>query len=180
MYISEIVTTPPENVSERVPLEQEVYKVFKKLGIAYERVDNDPASSMEECADIGKVFQAPVRKDVFLCNQKKTTFFLLVMPEEKAFDTASFSKKLGVSHMSFASPEHKWEHLGTKPGSASVVGLLNDEDDYVQLIIDKEVAEAEYFVCNTGINTTHLKFKTQDLLKKFLPYTHHRPRIVDL
>ena len=82
MYISEIVTTPPENVSERVPLEQEVYKVFKKLGIAYERVDNDPASSMEECADIGKVFQAPVRKDVFLCNQKKTTFFLLVMPEE--------------------------------------------------------------------------------------------------
>ena len=54
MYISEIVTTPPENVSERVPLEQEVYKVFKKLGIAYERVDNDPASSMEECADIGK------------------------------------------------------------------------------------------------------------------------------
>ena len=83
MYISEIVTTPPENISERVPLEQEVYKVFKKLGIAYERVDNDPASSMEECADIGKVFQAPVRKDVFLCNQKKTTFFLLVMPEEK-------------------------------------------------------------------------------------------------
>ena len=166
MYISEIVTTPPENISERVPLEQEVYKVFKKLGIPFERVDNDPASSMEECSDIGKVFQAPVRKDVFLCNQKKTTFFLLVMPEEKAFDTAS--------------PEHMWEHLGTRPGSASVVGLLNDEDDYVQLIIDKEVAEAEYFVCNTGINTTHLKFKTQDLLKKFLPYTHHRPRIVDL
>lgn len=82
--------------------------------------------------------------------------------------------------MSFASPEHMWEHLGTKPGSASVVGLLNDKDDYVQLIIDKEVAEQEWFVCNTGINTTHLKFKTRDLLKKFLPYTHHRPRIVDL
>lgn len=102
------------------------------------------------------------------------------MPDHKAFDTASFSKKLGVSHMSFASPEHMLEHIGCTPGSASVVGLLNDEDDYVQLIIDKEVAEGEWFVCNTGINTTHLKFKTQDLLKKFLPYTHHRPRIVDL
>ena len=176
MYISEIVTTVPENVTERVPLEQEVYKVFKKLGIPFERVDNDPAASMEECADVGKVLGSPVRKDVFLCNQKKTSFFLLVMPEEKAFDAGSFSKKLGVSHMSFAS----WEHLGTKPGSASVVGLLNDKDDYVQLILDKEVAEAEYFVCNTGINTTHLKIKTQDLIKKFLPYTHHRPRIVDL
>ena len=126
----------PENVKERVPLEQEVYKVFTKLGIPFERVDNDPAASMEECAEIGEVLQAPVRKDVFLCNQKKTTFFLLLMPDDKAFDTASFSKKLGVSHMSFASPEHMMEHIGCKPGSASVVGLLNDEDDYVQLIIE--------------------------------------------
>ena len=105
MYISEITNTPPENVSERVPLEQEVYRVFKKLGISYERVDNDPASSMEECAEIGEVLQAPVRKDVFLCNQKKTSFFLLLMPDDKPFDTASFSRKLGVSHMSFAPPE---------------------------------------------------------------------------
>lgn len=180
MYISEITTTVPENVKERVPLEQEVYKVFQKLGIPFWRVDNDPAASMEECAKIGEVLQAPVRKDVFLCNQKKTSFFLLLMPDDKAFEAASFSRKLGVSHMSFASPEHMMEHIGCTPGSASVVGLLNDQDDYVQLIIDKEVAEAEWFVCNTGINTTHLKFKTQDLLKKFLPYTHHRPRIVDL
>ncbi len=180
MYISEITTAVPENVTERAPLEQEVYKVFQKLGIPFERVDNDPAASMEECRDIGVKLDAPVRKDVFLCNRNKTSFFLLVMPEEKAFETSAFSKKLGVSRMSFASPEHMMEYLGTKPGSASVVGLLNDVDDYVQLILDKEVAQAEYFVCNTGINTTHLKFKTQDLLKKFLPYTHHRPRIVEL
>ena len=72
------------------------------------------------------------------------------------------------------------EHLGTKPGSASVMGLINDEDDYVQLIVDKEVAQEEWFGCNPGINTSHLKFKTQDLLQKFLPKIHHRARIVDL
>lgn len=180
MYISEITTTIPDDVENRVPLEQETYKVFQKLGIPFERVDNEPASSMEECEAIDKVLQAPVRKDVFLCNRSKTSFFLLIMPADKPFETSAFSKKLGVSRMSFASPEHMWEYLGTKPGSASVVGLLQDKDDYVQLIIDKEVAESEWFVCNTGINTTHLKFKTEDLLKKFLPYTHHRPRIVDL
>lgn len=180
MYISEITTTVPEDVDKRMPLEQEMYKAFTKLNIPFERVDNDPASSMEECEAIDHVLNAPVRKDVFLCNQKKTSFFLLVMPADKAFDTASFSKKLGVSHMSFAPPEKMLEHLGTTPGSASVAGLLHDQDDYVQLILDKEVAEAEWFVCNTGINTTHLKFKTKDLIKKFLPYTHHRPRIVEL
>ena len=121
-----------------------------------------------------------IRKNVFLCNQKKTTFFLLVMPADKAFDTSSFSKKLGVSHMSFAPPEKMLEHLGTTPGSASVAGLLTDEDDYVQVIIDKEVAEAEWFGCNPGINTSHLKFKTKDLLQKYLPAIHHRARIVDL
>ena len=95
-------------------------------------------------------------------------------------DTSSFSKKLGVSHMSFAPPEKMLEHLGTTPGSASVAGLLTDEDDYVQVIIDKEVAEAEWFGCNPGINTSHLKFKTKDLLQKYLPAIHHRARIVDL
>ena len=153
---------------------------LEKLKIPYEQVDNDPASSMEECAEVDKAIGTEIRKNVFLCNQKKTTFFLLVMPADKAFDTSSFSKKLGVSHMSFAPPEKMLEHLGTTPGSASVAGLLTDEDDYVQVIIDKEVAEAEWFGCNPGINTSHLKFKTKDLLQKYLPAIHHRARIVDL
>lgn len=118
-------------------------------------------------------------KNVFLCNQKKTTFFLLVMPADKAFDTSSFSKKLGVSHMSFAPPEKMLEHLGTTPGSASVAGLLTDEDDYVQVIIVRKL-QRQRFGCNPGINTSHLKFKTKDLLQKYLPAIHHRARIVDL
>ena len=150
MYISEIRTKAPAD--ERMPLERKFYDTLEKLKIPYEQVDNDPASSMEECAEVDKAIGTEIRKNVFLCNQKKTTFFLLVMPADKAFDTSSFSKKLGVSHMSFAPPEKMLEHLGTTPGSASVAGLLTDEDDYVQVIIDKEVAEAEWFGCNPGIN----------------------------
>lgn len=178
MYISEIRTKAPAD--ERMPLERKFYDTLEKLKIPYEQVDNDPASSMEECAEVDKAIGTEIRKNVFLCNQKKTTFFLLVMPADKAFDTSSFSKKLGVSHMSFAPQEKMLEHLGTTPGSASVAGLLTDEDDYVQVIIDKEVAEAEWFGCNPGINTSHLKFKTKDLLQKYLPAIHHRARIVDL
>ena len=163
MYISEIRTKAPAD--ERMPLERKFYDTLEKLKIPYEQVDNDPASSMEECAEVDKAIG---------------TFFLLVMPADKAFDTSSFSKKLGVSHMSFAPPEKMLEHLGTTPGSASVAGLPTDEDDYVQVIIDKEVAEAEWFGCNPGINTSHLKFKTKDLLQKYLPAIHHRARIVDL
>ena len=105
MYISELMTGAPTN--ERCPLERRMYETLDKLKIPYERVDNDPAASMEECAEVDKVLGTEIRKNVFLCNQKKTTFFLLVMPANKSFDTAAFSKKLGVSHMSFAPPEKK-------------------------------------------------------------------------
>ena len=85
-----------------------------------------------------------------------------------------------MPHLSFASGELMEEHLGTKPGSASVMGLINDEDDYVQLIVDKEVADEEWFGCNTGINTSHLKLKTADLLNKFLPQIRHKAKIMEL
>ena len=135
MYISEIRTKAPAD--ERMPLERKFYDTLEKLKIPYEQVDNDPASSMEECAEVDKAIGTEIRKNVFLCNQKKTTFFLLVMPADKAFDTSSFSKKLGVSHMSFAPPEKMLEHLGTTPESERDAALLTDEDDYLQVIIDK-------------------------------------------
>jgi len=89
MYISELMTGAPTN--ERCPLERRMYETLDKLKIPYERVDNDPAASMEECAEVDKVLGTEIRKNVFLCNQKKTTFFLLVMPANKSFDTAAFS-----------------------------------------------------------------------------------------
>ena len=84
MYISEIRTKAPAD--ERMPLERKFYDTLEKLKIPYEQVDNDPASSMEECAEVDKAIGTEIRKNVFLCNQKKTTFFLLVMPADKAFD----------------------------------------------------------------------------------------------
>ena len=102
------------------------------------------------------------------------------MPANKSVNTTELGNKIGVSHLSFAPAEYMEKYLGALPGSASVMGLINDEDDYVQVIVDKEVAESEWFGCNPGINTSHLKFKTKDLLNKFLPAIHHRARIVDL
>lgn len=119
-------------------------------------------------------------KAFFYVIRKKTSFFLVVLPAGKSLDTASLGSKLGVSKLSFASAESMTEFLGALPGSASVMGLINDEDDYVQLIIDKEVTDEEWFGCNPGINTAHLKMRTADLLGKFLPKIHHKAKIVTL
>lgn len=178
LHFSEISTTAPDD--KRIPLERKVYTILDQLKIPYQRVDHEAAATMEECVEIDQYLGVEIRKNIFLCNQKKTSFFLVILPANKPFDTAAFAKKTGISHASFAPAEKMEELLGTSPGSATVMGLLNDEDDYVQLIIDKEVAESEWYGCNPGINTSHIKIKTKDLLNKFLPYTRHRAKVIDL
>lgn len=178
MVISPVYTTKP--TEERIPLEKEVYNVLEKLGISYERVDNEEVFSMEECREITDVLGTEIRKNIFLCNQKKTSFFLYVLPAYKSFDTKKFCSKLGCSSLSFAPPEYMEKHLGTKPGSATVMGLLQDSEDYIQLIINKEIIEEEWFGCNVGTSTSHIKIKTKDLLHTFLPYTRHRAKIIEL
>ena len=178
LHFSEISTIAPTD--ERIPLEAGTYKILDQLNIPYERVDHEAAASMEECVEIDKYLGVEIRKNIFLCNKKKTSFFLVVLPANKAFDTAAFSKKTGISHVSFAPPEKMEELLGTSPGSATVMGLVNDVDDYVQLVIDKEVADEEWYGCNPGINTSHIKMKTSDLINKFVPHTRHRAKIIQL
>ncbi len=178
MYISEIFTTAPTD--KRGDLESRTYQTLDKLKIPYERVDNDPAHTMEECEAIDQAMDVVVWKNIFLCNQKKTTFFLLVMPPNKELDTKVLEERIKVSKLSFASEDLMMKHLGTTSGSASIMGLMNDEDDYVQLLVDKEVVDAKYYGCNPGMNTSHLKIETKLVLEKFVPHTYHRVRVVEL
>ena len=72
------------------------------------------------------------------------------------------------------------EYLDIKPGAVSVMGLMNDADHHVQLLIDRPVLESDAFGCHPCVNTSSLKLKTRDLLEKFLPAVHHDPIVVDL
>lgn len=177
-YISEVRTKAPDHIDNAT--EKKVFQMLDRLNIPYECVTNDVVETMEECKEIDEALGTEIRKSIFLCNKKKTSFFLIVLPAEKSLDTAALGNKIGVSKLSFAPAEAMEEYLGALPGSASVMGLVNDEDDYVQLVIDKEVADEEWFGCNPGINTAHLKMKTADLLNKFLPKIHHKAKVVAL
>jgi len=172
--------TAEASMENRNKTEKEVLTLLKKLNIDYELVDNDVVETMAECEEVDKALGVEIRKSIFLCNKKKTSFFLVVLPAKKSLDTSLLCQKIGIPNLSFASEQYMEEYLGAKPGSACVMGLVNDLDDYVQLIMDKEVADAEWFGCNTGINTSHLKMKTSDLLTKFLPKIRHKAKIIEL
>ncbi len=170
----------PASCAGRLDKEIRVYDLLDSLHIEYKRVDHEPAMNMAVCADIDEALQATICKNLFLCNRQQTTFYLLMIPGERKFMTKDLSKQLGVSRLSFAGEKYMEEFLDITPGSVSVMGLMNDKANRVQLLMDEDVLKGEYIGCHPCINTSSLRFKTKDLIEKILPAIGHSPIIVHL
>lgn len=177
-FISEISTT--QLAKGKNATQDKVFELLEKLQIPYECVENDVVETMEECKELDEVLGTEIRKSLLVRDQKKLRFYLVVMPAEKRCNMAALAQKLGEAKLSFASENSMLELLDCHPGSASVMGTINDTENRVQVVVDKEVAEDEWFGCNPGINTAHLKIHTKDLLDKVLPEMHHKARILSL
>ena len=178
MEISGIFTAAP--AGGRCPVEMASFALLDQLRIPYQRVEHDPADTMEKCAAVSEALGVPICKNLFLCNRQKTDFYLLCMGPDKPFHTKDLSHQIGSARLSFAPEESLWELLHCTPGSASVLGLMNDTEHRVRLLIEREVYEAEYLSCHPCICTSSLKLKTADILRKFLPHTGHEVTVVDL
>lgn len=178
MTISDIVSTPPAD--ERCPVEEAAFALLERLGIAFKRVDHSPADTMDDCAVISDTLGIRICKNLFLCNRQKTDFYLLTMPEDKPFHTKDLSHQIGSSRLSFAPPEEMEALLGCTPGSASVLGLMNDAEHRVRLLMDREVLESDSFGCHPCKNDCSIKLRTRDLLEVFLPHTGHSYTVVEL
>lgn len=170
----------PESTEGRLKKEVRTYDFLDKLGIEYYRVDHEPAMTMEACLEIEKVLGAPICKNLFLTNRQKTAFYLLMIPGDKPFKTKDISAPLGTSRLSFGDGELMEELLDITPGSLSVLGLMNDLDRDVTLVIDEDVLKCEYIGCHPCINTSTLRISTKDMTEKVIPALKHTPRIVSL
>ena len=165
---------------ELPPQESAAFDLLDTLGIGYDRVSHDAAFNMELCADVSAVLGVSVCKNLFLCNRQKTSFYLLCMPPDKPFHAKDLSAQINSSRLSFAPEDSLWELLHCHPGSATVLGLANDTEHRVQLLLDREVYDAPYMSCHPCICTSTLKLKTSDVLTRLLPHTGHTPIVVDL
>lgn len=176
----ELLWGRPEDVSGRLDKEIRVYDLLDSLGVSYQRIDHDAAMTMAECGEIDKALDAVICKNLLLCNRQATSFYLLMIPGDKVFKTSELSHQIGSSRLSFASAEYMQRFLDITPGSVSVLGLMNDRENRVQLLIDRDVLAGEYFGCHPCINTASLRLKMADLLEKILPAVKHTPKIVTL
>ncbi len=164
----------------RIPKEERCYDLLDGLGIEYYRADHEHADTIPDCEQVEALLGCRICKNLFLTNRQQTDFYLLIMPGEKPFKTRLLSKQIGSARLSFATAEHMEKTLDITPGSVSVLGLMNDRDGAVRLLIDRDLLQEENFGCHPCINTSSLRFRTEDLLTKILPALKHDPTYVNL
>ena len=182
----ELVNGRPDKEEGRLEKEIRVYDLLDSLGVKYQRIDHEAAMTMEACEEIDRTLSegeergVAICKNLFLCNRQETDFYLLLIPGDKPFKTKYLSAQIGSSRLSFAKPEYMERYLDITPGSVSIMGLMNDHENKVQLLIDEDVLKDEWFGCHPCINTSSLKIRTKDLVEKIIPAMGHEPKIVKL
>ena len=164
----------------RIDKEERCYDLLDRLGVEYFRVDHEHADTIEACEEVEELLGCRICKNLFLTNRQQTAFYLLIMPGEKPFKTKLLSKQIGSARLSFASPGHMEKYLDITPGSVSVLGLMNDSERAVRLLVDRDLLREENFGCHPCINTTSLRFKTTDLFDTILPALGREPTFVEL
>lgn len=171
----------PTDDGQRLEKEIRTYDLLDSLGIEYERVDHEAAETMEACAEVDAVLApAVICKNLFLCNAQKTKFYLLMIRGDKKFKTKEISHQINSPRLSFAPAEYMEKYLDITPGSVSVMGLMNDKENEVTLLVDEDVLNAELFGCHPCINTSSLRLKTADVFGTFLTAVHHDYTVVKL
>ncbi|MBQ9664724.1 MAG: prolyl-tRNA synthetase associated domain-containing protein [Oscillospiraceae bacterium] len=168
---------PEESRSER---EDRCYDLLDSLSVEYFRVDHEHADTIADCELVEGLLGCHICKNLFLTNRQQTDFYLLIMPGEKPFKTKLLSRQIGSARLSFGTPEQMEQYLDTAPGSASVLGLMNDRENTVRLLVDRDLLEEPFFGCHPCRNTSSLRFRTSDLFERILPATHHEPTFVEL
>ena len=176
-----LVSGRPTTNEGRLEKEIKTYDLLDSLEITYERVDHEEANTMEACLAIDKVLApAVICKNLFLCNTQKTKFYLLMIKEDKKFKTKEISHQINSARLSFSPSEYMEKFLDITPGSVSVMGLMNDKDNQVKLLVDEDILKEELFGCHPCINTSSIRLKVSDVFEKFLPKVHHDYTIVRL
>ena len=170
----------PDNLEGRLPRECRVYDYLDNLEIEYFRVDHPAVDTMEACQEVDSILGATICKNLFLCNRQKTQFYLLMMPGEKPFKTKEITSQIGSARLSFASAEDMEQHLDILPGSVSVMGLMNDKEHKVQLLVDEDILKDDYVACHPCVSTSSLKIKKEDVFETFLKAVEHDYIVVTL
>jgi Ala-tRNA(Pro) deacylase len=140
---------------------------LQELGIAVVRHEHPPVATVDEAEKHWADIDATHCKNLFLRNQKGTTYYLVIVKHSKRADLRALADQIGDGKLSFASPDRLMTCLGLTPGSVSPFGLIHDSEHHVRVILDRDLKSAQRVSFHPNINTVTLTLAFADF-EKFL------------
>lgn len=148
-------------------------------GIRVERVEHAAVMTVEESERLAPAMPGAKTKNLFLRDKKGLRHFLVTVPARRAVDLDALGATLGAGRIGFASPERLEKHLGIRPGSVSLLALVNDRAGAVEFVIDRTLWEADAVQAHPLLNTATMILPHAEL-ERFLRATGHVPRVIDV
>ncbi|MDP2650423.1 MAG: prolyl-tRNA synthetase associated domain-containing protein [bacterium] len=156
----------------------DIYTILDDLGISYEKHEHEAVFTVEEANKHYAVISGAHTKNLFLKNKTASQFYLFSIASHKRADLKALAKTLGESKLHFGNERELMEYLGLTPGSVSLLGLANDREGRVKVLIDRELWEAERINSHPNTNTATLTLSQVDF-RRFLEWSGHGVKVVN-
>ncbi len=158
--------------------EKEFLEFMDANGFVYERLEHPAVFTCAEAELHRPAMPVVSTKNLFLCDRKARRFFLAVTACEKTVKLDNLAGLLGVAGLRFASEANLERILGVTRGAVTMMGLANDTEHIVELWIDAEIWQSEYFLSHPLVNTATLILSKAEL-ERFFALTGHPLHVFD-
>jgi len=147
--------------------EQKVYDILGELDISFTKHEHPPVYTVEEAEQHWENITGAHCKNLFLRNKKGKNHYLVLAESGKRVDLKALTSRLGEDRLSFASPERMMRYMGLEPGAVSPFGLINDRENTVVVVIDRDLRDASHVNFHPNVNTATVGITFADF-EKFL------------
>lgn len=142
-----------------------VFDLLDKLHISYQVVHHPAVFTIEEMYSLQLEHMDKVAKNLFIRDDKKRKYYLLVVQNNKSVNLKELQHQIGSRRLSFASEDDLNKYLGLAKGAVTPFGVLNDTDNIVTIIIDKELEHHEFIGIHPNDNTATVWISVNELVK---------------
>lgn len=151
---------------------ENVYKKLDELNVKYRKVDHKAVFTMEEMAELNLENEDEIVKNIFIRDDKKTNYYLVLIAGNKRVNLKELRNNLKLRPLTFASEEDLEKYLGLHKGSVTVLGVLNDTNHIVKVLIDEDIKKFKEIGVHPNENTASIWLKLEDI-EKILNYTEN-------
>lgn len=148
-----------------------LFEILDKLEIKYELLEHEAVYTVDEAKELDNMLEGIGCKNLFLTN-KKYKYFLVMIHEDKRANIKEIESLVDCKHLSFGKEEDLKEVLGLEAGSCTPLGIINDKENKVVLVFDKDLVDKKV-LCHPNKNTATLSLEFSDLIK-FIEYLEHK------